>query len=288
MLRAFFNLHYRRWTRPGQDAPDAKPRVFQSLECHPAQFQLNSLQDARRFLVTGITADGQKIDLTSTATASSTAPCITVDSDGYISPVAAGQGQLVIEAAGLKLEVPVTVSSANPVPVDFIRDVNPLLSKVGCNQGTCHGSANGRNGFKLSLRGYDSLYDYRSLIDDISGRRFNRSVPSQSLMLLKPTQGCPTKVGFCSTNNHASTGYSSSGLLKAATTGPTAARVVGIDIYPPTPLLQLRHDKQQLVVTARYADGSTRDVTRDAVFDTSNFEVATVSRTGLITAVQRG
>jgi len=273
---------------PAQDAPDDKQRVFQSLECHPAQFQINSLRDARRFLVTGITADGQKIDLTSSVNASTTASCITVDPDGYITPVSAGQGQLLIEAAGLKLEVPVTVSSADPVPVDFIRDVNPLLSKVGCNQGTCHGSANGRNGFKLSLRGYDSLYDYRSLIDDISGRRFNRSVPSQSLMLLKPTQGVPHEGGFLFDEQSRIYKVLQQWIAEGCRYQPDSARVVGIDIYPPTPLLQLRHDKQQLVVTARYADGSTRDVTRDAVFDTSNFEVATVSRTGLITAVQRG
>ncbi|MFM7836052.1 MAG: DUF1549 domain-containing protein, partial [Planctomycetaceae bacterium] len=67
-----------------------------------------------------------------------------------------------------------------------------------------------------------------------------------------------------------------------------SARVTGIEVYPPTPLLQLRHDQQQLIVIAKYSDGSTRDVTRDAVFDTSNFEVAVVSKTGLISAVQRG
>ncbi len=270
------------------DAPAAGTRVFQSLECFPARIQMSSIRDARRFLVTGTTADGQKIDLTADAKASTTAPCFTVDADVYLTPVATGEGQLIIEAAGLKLEVPVAVTSVDPVPVDFIRDVNPLLSKVGCNQGTCHGSANGRNGFKLSLRGYDSLYDYRSLVDDISGRRFNRSVPSQSLMLLKPTQGVPHEGGFLFDEESRIYSVLQQWIAEGCRYQPDSARVVGIDIYPPTPLLQLRHDRQQLIVTARYADGSTRDVTRDAVFDTSNFEVATVSRSGLITAVQRG
>ena len=72
--------------------------------------------------------------------------------------------------------------------MNFIQDVNPVLSKVGCNAGTCHGSQKGRAGFKLSLRGYDPVFDYQALIDDLSGRRFNRSRPEQSLMLLKPTQ----------------------------------------------------------------------------------------------------
>src|SRR5215475_15646214 len=73
----------------------------------------------------------------------------------------------------------------------FLRDVAPILNKAGCTQGTCHGAAKGKNGFKLSLRGYDPEYDYRSLIQDLSGRRFNRADPAQSLMLLKPTAQVP-------------------------------------------------------------------------------------------------
>ena len=76
-------------------------------------------------------------------------------------------------------------------PVSFVRDVMPAMSKMGCNAGTCHGSANGKNGFKLSLRGYDPLFDHRALTDDLAGRRFNRAAPDQSLMLLKPSGGVP-------------------------------------------------------------------------------------------------
>ena len=76
-------------------------------------------------------------------------------------------------------------------PVSFVRDVMPILNKAGCTQGTCHGAAKGKNGFKLSLRGYDPEYDYRSLIQDLSGRRFNRADPGRSLMLLKPTNQLP-------------------------------------------------------------------------------------------------
>src|SRR5258708_12225601 len=76
-------------------------------------------------------------------------------------------------------------------PVSFVRDVMPILNKAGCTQGTCHGAAKGKNGFKLSLRGYDPEFDYRSLIQDLSGRRFNRADPGRSLMLLKPTNQLP-------------------------------------------------------------------------------------------------
>ena len=88
--------------------------------------------------------------------------------------------------------VPVTVSGATTrVRVDFVHDVTPVLSKLGCNAGTCHGSAQGKNGFKLSLRGYDPIFDVRALTDDLASRRVNLASPDDSLMLLKPTGAVP-------------------------------------------------------------------------------------------------
>ena len=263
-------------------------RAFSGLEVYPAELTLGSIRDARRVLVTGITTDGQRIDLTGKASLTTAAPNFSVGTDGYLTPVSGGEGKLLVEAGGLKTEIPVRVTATDAMPIDFIRDVNPLLSKIGCNQGTCHGSANGKNGFKLSLRGYDALYDYRALVDDISGRRFNRSEPSQSLMLLKPTQGVPHEGGFLFDEESRIYRTLEQWIAEGCNFRADSARVVGVEIYPPTPLLQLRHDQQQLIVIAKYADGSTRDVTRDATFETSNFEVATVSKTGMITAVQRG
>ena len=72
--------------------------------------------------------------------------------------------------------------------VNFLRDVAPILNKVGCTNGTCHGAAKGKNGFKLSLRGYDPQFDYEALLYDLGSRRFNRADPGRSLMLTKPTQ----------------------------------------------------------------------------------------------------
>jgi len=83
--------------------------------------------------------------------------------------------------------VSLTAFGAEP-HVTFLRDVAPILNKVGCTSGTCHGAAKGKNGFKLSLRGYDPRFDYEALLYDLSGRRFNRADPGRSLMLAKPTQ----------------------------------------------------------------------------------------------------
>ncbi len=76
-------------------------------------------------------------------------------------------------------------------PVTFLRDVAPILNKASCTSGPCHGAAKGKNGFKLSLRGYDPQFDYEALLYDLSGRRFNRADPARSLMLAKPTQQVP-------------------------------------------------------------------------------------------------
>src|SRR3954453_20711243 len=76
-------------------------------------------------------------------------------------------------------------------PVTFLRDVAPILNKTSCTSGPCHGAAKGKNGFKLSLRGYDPQFDYEALLYDLSGRRFNRADPARSLMLAKPTQQVP-------------------------------------------------------------------------------------------------
>jgi hypothetical protein len=273
-----------------QTAPEStRPvRTFTAIEVYPTELTLSSIRDSRRVLVTGVTNDGQRIDLSAKATVSTQSPVCQVDAAGFVAPMAAGEGVITVEAEGQKAEIKVHVTSADPVAVDFIREVNPILSKVGCNQGTCHGSQAGKNGFKLSLRGYDSIYDYRALVDDISGRRFNRSEPSQSLMLLKPTQGVPHEGGFLFDEESRYYKVLEQWIAEGCQFKPDAARVTGIEIYPPTPLLQLRHDQQQLIVIAKYDDGTTRDVTREAVFDTSNFEVATVSKQGLITAVQRG
>ena len=274
----------------GDEQPPAEvpARTFTAIEVYPAELTLSSIRDSRRVLVTGVTNDGQRIDLSSKATVTTQSPVCQTDEAGFVAPLMAGDGTIIVEAEGLRAEIPVHVLSADVVPVDFIREVNPILSKVGCNQGTCHGSQAGKNGFKLSLRGYDSVYDYRALVDDLSGRRFNRSEPAQSLMLLKPTQGVPHEGGFLFDEQSRYYKVLEQWIAEGCHYKEDAARVTGIEVFPPTPLLQLRHDRQQLIVVAKYADGTTRDVTREAVFDTSNFEVATVSKQGLITAVQRG
>src|SRR5262249_46041691 len=106
---------------------------------------------------------------------------VALDNDGYVTPKKEGSARLVVKAADKETAIPVEVKDAKPAPVSFVREIMPSMSKVGCNAGTCHGAQEGKNGFKLTLRGYDPELDYFALVDDLSGRRFNRSLPSQSL-----------------------------------------------------------------------------------------------------------
>lgn len=257
------------------------------IQTVPDRLVLSNIRDARGVLVIGQTADGKSVDLTDVATRTAGGAQITVDADGYVVPVAVGTTELVVAAGGQSVKVPVEVKSVAPMSTDFIRDVEPMMAKVGCNVGTCHGAQQGRKGFKLSLRGYDPIYDYRALVDDVSGRRFNRANPSDSLMLLKPTQGVPHEGGFLFDEESRAYKIIHQWIAEGCKFSE-ATRPVSLQIVPRNPILERSGNKQQMQVVATFDDGSTRDVTRDAVFETSNFEVATVSGAGQVKAVRRG
>ena len=85
--------------------------------------------------------------------------------------------------------IAVAVGSAAPPPasqLSFVKDVMPILNKASCTSGPCHGGAKGKNGFKLSLRGYDPEFDFRAIVHEMQGRRLNRTDPANSLIMLKP------------------------------------------------------------------------------------------------------
>jgi hypothetical protein len=267
----------------------ATPQIgINDLEVFPAEFKLQGERDARRLIVSAVSDGQQKFDVTSNAEFLPEDDVVTVDADGFIVPKKSGTTSITVRAHGITKTVPVEVTLGEPVAVDFRNEVNPIMSKIGCNQGTCHGSQKGQNGFKLSLRGYDALYDYRALIDDISGRRFNRSQPGQSLMLLKPTQGVPHEGGFLFDENSRYYKVIEQWIAEGCQFSEATNPVTELQVFPKKPLLHDAKGQQQLIVIAGYADGTSRDVTREAVFDTSSFEIATVSDSGLIKGVRRG
>src|SRR4051795_3118017 len=163
-------------------------------------------------------------------------------------------------------------------PVTFLRDVAPILNKSGCTSGPCHGAAKGKNGFKLSLRGYDPQFDYEALLYDLSGRRFNRADPGRSLMLAKPTQEVAHGGGlrFDIGSNYYKTIYN--WIAQGVPFGdPAADTVRRLEVAPKEIFMKAPGESAGVKVTAVYADGATRDVTGLAVVESNVPDVATVA-----------
>jgi hypothetical protein len=161
--------------------------------------------------------------------------------------------------------------------VTFLRDVAPILNKVGCTSGTCHGAAKGKNGFKLSLRGYDPQYDYEALLYDLSGRRFNRAEPGKSLMLAKPVQEIAHGGGQRFEKNSDYYKIIYSWIAQGVPFGdPNKDTVEGLQVEPKEILMPKPGETVTAKVTARFKDGETRDVTRESTIESNTPDVAKV------------
>ena len=270
-----------------QDAlpPGAK---LVKLEVAPAQIELKTPFEYRQLLVTGLLDTGERVDLTRNVQA--TAPtAVKVSERGLVRPVADGAGELKLTFQDKTLNIPVKVSGQKqPYAVSFTSDVMPAMSKMGCNAGTCHGSQQGKAGFQLSLRGYDPVFDHRALVDDVGGRRFNRAAPERSLMLMKPSGAVPHVGGVLTQPGEPYYELLKLWIAQGVKLDTMAPKVTRIEVTPPSTVIPRPGMKQQLTVWASYTDGSKRDVSADAFLDSSNTEVATIDKQGLVTAVRRG
>lgn len=257
---------------------------------------LRSPYDYLQLLVTATTASGEQFDVTRIARYTTT-DAVYVTADGLLRPVRSGDAKVEISVGGhtaqLQIENQWTGLHADSAAVahrqiDFIRDVNPVLSRMGCNQGTCHGAQKGKNGFKLSLRGYDPLFDIRALTDDLASRRINLASPDDSLMLLKALGRVPHEGGALVAAGSPQHGILREWIAQGAKLDLTSPKAIKIEIAPENPIALDAQWQQQVRVVAHYPDGTTRDVTHEAFVESGNTEVATASRTGLLTSVRRG
>ncbi|MDY3562852.1 DUF1553 domain-containing protein [Gemmata sp. JC673] len=258
------------------------------LTAHPAKVQLAGPFSYAQLLVTATLDGGDVVDVTRIAKV--TAPkAATVSPAGLVRPVADGAGEIEIALAGQAVRVPLAVTgTAEDKPVSFVTDVQPVLSKLGCNQGTCHGAQAGKNGFKLSLRGYDPVYDYRALTDDLEGRRFNRAAPEKSLMLMKPAGAVPHQGGVTMAAGDPYYEVVRRWIAQGVKLDLDAVRVRSLEIFPKNPIIGRIGQKQQFAAIATYADGRVRDVTAETFVESSNTEVVTVDRAGLVSTARRG
>jgi hypothetical protein len=257
------------------------------LDVRPAKVELKGPFAYSQLLVTATLEGGEQIDATRIAKIS--VPNFAAVSAGLVRPTADGGGEITVSLPTATATVPLTVAGYNDnAAVSFVTDVQPVLSKLGCNAGTCHGAQAGKNGFKLSLRGYDPIYDFRALTDDLEGRRFNRAAPEKSLMLLKPAGAVPHQGGV--TMNAGDPNYElvRRWIAQGVKLDLDAVRVKSIEVSPKNPIISRIGQKQQFAVLATYTDGRVRDVTAEAFVESSNTEVATVDKTGLVTTARRG
>jgi hypothetical protein len=216
-------------------------------------------------------------------------------------PSAAHKVRSWVVAAGIAIAaVAGGVSSAAPVgdavvaggeaiaPVSFDRDVMAVLSKAGCNAGTCHGNLHGKGGLFLSLRGQDSAADWRALVESAAGRRINRVEPEKSLVLLKATAQVPHGGGRRFTDDDPEFAILARWVREAAV-GPAAdaPAVARLRVVPDDAVIEGSAGEVPLAVTAEFTDGTTADITRMAVYEPSAPRIE-VSAEGVVRFGQPG
>ncbi len=263
-------------------------RTVATVEARPATIHLKHPFDYTQLLLTAKLDNGDAIDVTRIAKVE--LPTVVKGTpNGQVRPVSDGSGAIKVSVGSKTIQIPVTVSGQKePHKVSFVREVMPAISRLGCNAGTCHGSKEGKNGFKLSLRGYDPLFDHQSLTDDLEGRRFNRAAPERSLMLVKPSGGVPHVGGVVWVPGDPYFEMVKEWIAQGVKLDLDAPRVKSLEVFPKDPVIPTIGFKQQLAVYATYTDGTVRDVTAEAFVDSSNTESATVDKTCLVTTIRRG
>ena len=269
--------------------PQSAPAASE-LTVFPTEIQLTTAPDRQSIVVQLHQPDGVTRDVTPEATLTVADPSVASLEGVNLQPRKDGATRLDIRFGTQTLQVPVTVERAasNP-PVSFKLDVIPTLTKAGCNSGACHGASRGKDGFRLSLFGYDPEGDYQRLTREQIGRRLNLAIPEESLLLEKSLGLVTHTGGERFKKDSASYRTLLRWIQEGAGKDPAdVAAVVAVEIAPDKMVLAGSNSTQQLCVRARYSDGTDRDVTPLGVFFSNNDPVARVSEMGRITAGQRG
>jgi hypothetical protein len=264
---------------------------LQSLQFEPAGDMVLRGPNARaQLVVAGKYSSGQMHDLTHQITYRASQPgVVRIDSDGFVTPLADGEVSITVsgpdgKSNSLKCRVE---SLGSPRPINFPNEITPLFTKLGCNAGGCHGKSGGQNGFKLSLLGFYPQEDYEWLVKEHRGRRIFPSAPEFSLLLTKPTNQLPhgggRRLDEGSYQWDLLVNWIEQGMPYGSEDDPTIER---IEAFPRQRAMN-RDSKQQLRVVGLYSDGSIRDVTRLATYESNDTEMAESTTTGLVTVFDR-
>lgn len=254
------------------------------LEIQPAQVLLTGPGATQRLTVRRVANDHIVADVTERAEFFSTNPKVAVVEEGGILR-AVGDGETSISAAAEDMNTSIKVKvekTTDPPSISFIHHVQPILTKLGCNSGACHGALAGKGGLKLSLRGYDPDADHFVMTRQTGARRINRQEPHKSLLLLKPTLALGHGGGLKLDPKSPEFRVLGDWIAEGAP-GPLASepKIVAIEAFPARAILP-REDQIQAVVRAKYSDGRTLDVTRWVKYASTADLVASVDDQGLI------
>jgi hypothetical protein len=262
--------------------PDSSASLV-ALTVEPAEIVLHAANRQQQLLVTARRADGNFVDLTRQAELALADASVAQIASAAIVGLHDGSTEVTVSAGGLSLKVPVRVHGFEHYPpVHFAIDVIPILSKLGCNSGGCHGRASGQNGFKLSVFGFDPAGDYDAIVKQARGRRVFPSSPASSLILAKPSGGVPHGGGMRLARNSLDYQLLYEWVDQGMPVGDAnAARLVGLRVSPQERELTAG-GQQQILATAVYSDGSLRDVSAAALYSGNAPHIAEVDSQGLI------
>ncbi|MBI1374092.1 MAG: DUF1553 domain-containing protein [Phycisphaera sp.] len=257
---------------------------------YPNKVSLTTSRDFQSVVVQATYSDGITRDVTSESSFQFADPSLAKLDGHVVQPVKDGTTTLKVGFGGKSLDVPVDVhDAAKDRPISFRLDVMPVFTKAGCNSGSCHGSARGKDGFHLSLFGYDPAGDYYKITRQLNGRRINLALPHESLLVEKALG----KVNHTGGELFKADSPLCNTMLRWLDAGvpddsSDVAHVTGIEVLPHKMVMDGKDTRQQLTVLAHYSDGTDRDVTRLAAFSSNNDGSAAVDEYGVITAGQRG
>ncbi|HET6422937.1 MAG TPA: DUF1549 and DUF1553 domain-containing protein [Planctomycetaceae bacterium] len=263
---------------------------LQSVVVSPTNVNLTTMKDRQLIVVQAVYSDGITRDVGKEAAITIANPALVRRDGQTFYPVADGQTELKVEFGGQALVVPVKVEKATEArPISYKLDVMPVFMKANCNTGSCHGAARGKDGFRLSLFGFDPDGDHFRITRELPGRRIDLAVPMASLLIEKSIGVVPHTGG----KRFEPDSELNKTILEWIEAGcpldpPTVATCTGIELYPKSGVLDGEGATQQVTVRATYSDGTDRDITTQALFLSSNDTSASISQDGLITAGQRG
>lgn len=268
------------------------PTVGPQFAVYPPEIALDSARDFQTFVAVSTREDGVTLDVSDKVEWKLEGTAV-AQIDGYsLKPLADGAAELVGTYLGITQRIPVTVrNSATKFPISFQNDVVPVFTRTGCNTGACHGAARGKDGFMISLFGYDPAGDFRRITREIGVRRINLAVPEESLLLKKSVGAVQHSGGkrFDVGSDYYATVLE--WLQNGARSDPAEPKpptVESVQVYPGQVVLEGDGATQRFVAVGKYSDGTTRDLSRLAGFTTNNPTSAEIDTAGIVTARARG